>query len=58
MEEDYDNLVCVLCGELWEPEYKNLCECGGFCSWGYEKGGKMLSWGNYDDSSTLQEKSL
>jgi len=37
-------LICVLCGEPWEPGYKNLCECGGFCTWGYEKGGKALSW--------------
>jgi hypothetical protein len=40
-------LVCVICGEPWEPEYKNRCECGSFCTWGYEKGGKMLSWGKY-----------
>ena len=36
-------LVCVLCGKEWIPEVKNRCECGGFCTWGYKKGGKMLS---------------
>ena len=40
------NLVCVICGDPWEPAFKNLCECGGFCSWGYEKGGVALSWGD------------
>lgn len=29
-------LICVLCGKEWEPPVKNVCECGGFCSWGYE----------------------
>ena len=38
------NLVCVICGNPWEPSFKNRCECGGFCTWGYEKGGDPLSW--------------
>jgi hypothetical protein len=28
-------LICVLCGREWVPSIKNLCECGGFCTWGY-----------------------
>jgi len=36
-------LVCVLCGEPW-IEFMNRCECGGFCTWGYEKEGDLLSW--------------
>lgn len=28
-------LICVLCGRDWIP-YLNLCECGGFCTWGFE----------------------
>lgn len=39
-----DVLVCVICGEPWEPTVKNVCECGALCSWGYEKGGNPLSW--------------
>ena len=55
-EKSDSELVCVLCGEPWMPEFKNRCECGGFCSWGYERGGEMLSWGIYpfeDESSIL-----
>ena len=37
-------LVCVLCGEPWEPPITNRCECGGFCSWGEVKGGEPSSW--------------
>jgi len=40
--------VCVLCGEPWLPSIKNRCECGGFCTWGYEKGGDPLSWASTD----------
>ena len=29
-------VICVLCGREWLPAVKNLCECGGFCTWGYE----------------------
>jgi hypothetical protein len=36
-------LVCVLCGRPWE-QHANRCECGGFCTWGTEKGGKPSSW--------------
>jgi len=50
MEND-KKLICVICGEPWEPAYKNRCECGGFCTWGYEKGGKPSSW-------TVTEKGL
>ena len=39
-----DTLVCVLCGRPWLPEVKNLCECGGFCSWGEKQGGDPSSW--------------
>lgn len=35
--------ICVLCGKPWLPSIKNRCECGGFCTWGYELG-KPLSW--------------
>jgi hypothetical protein len=38
------DLVCVICGEPWEPPIKNRCECGGFCTWGYAKGADPLSW--------------
>jgi hypothetical protein len=31
-------LMCVLCGSEWIPNFKNRCECGGFCTWGYELG--------------------
>jgi len=37
-------LVCVCCGAPWEPAVKNRCECGGFCTRGYSKGGRALSW--------------
>ena len=43
-EEDGTSLVCVLCGAPWEPSVKNVCECGGFCTWGETKGGKPNSW--------------
>ena len=46
-EED-DGLICVLCGEPWIPSFKNRCECGGFCTWGYEVDGEMLSWEDYE----------
>lgn len=36
--------VCVLCGEPWEPGWKNRCECGGFCTWGRAKGAEPDSW--------------
>jgi len=36
--------VCVLCGRPWEPEVKNVCECGGFCTWGPAKGADPDSW--------------
>ena len=39
-----EEFVCVLCGEPWEPPVKNLCQCGGFCTWGHEKGGSPGSW--------------
>lgn len=42
-------LVCVLCGEPWEPASKNVCECGGVCSWGEEKGAEPMSWIKTDD---------
>lgn len=44
-----DDLVCVLCGEPWEPSFKNRCECGGFCTWGEAKGAQPSSW-NIDGS--------
>jgi len=34
MYEKY-KLICVLCGRKW-LKFKNLCECGGFCTWGYK----------------------
>ena len=41
---DKDNLVCVICGEIW-GKYNNLCHtCGGFCTWGKKKGGPPSSW--------------
>jgi hypothetical protein len=43
MDKNEEKLVCVICGEPWEP-YKNRCDCGGFCTWGHEKGGKPSSW--------------
>jgi hypothetical protein len=61
-EEESDSetkLVCVLCGEPWEPSLKNICECGGFCTWGEKKGAKPMSWRIYpfkenkDASSSL-----
>lgn len=39
-----EGLVCVLCGEPWEPAVKNRCECGGFCTWGEAKDGPPSSW--------------
>ena len=36
--------VCVLCGAPWVPGCKNLCECGGFCTWGPAKGAEPSSW--------------
>jgi hypothetical protein len=36
--------VCTVCGMLWVPPHKNLCECGGFCTWGKEKGADPDSW--------------
>jgi hypothetical protein len=38
-----DRLVCVHCGRPWEG-IKNVCECGGVCSWGYALSGEPLSW--------------
>lgn len=45
--EDYDT-VCVLCGRPWVPSIKNRCECGGFCTWGKEKGAEPESWEKTD----------
>lgn len=45
------DLVCVLCGRPWVPTFKNVCECGGFCSWGEAKGGSPSSWLVRDDGS-------
>lgn len=28
-------LICVLCGIVW-PMFANVCECGGFSTWGYK----------------------
>lgn len=55
-----DVLVCVICGEPW-AEYSNTCECGGFCTWGKEKGGCPSSWhrdkqGNYVPNPPPKEK--
>lgn len=36
MRRKQKEMICVLCGRAWEPAIKNLCECGGFCTWGYE----------------------
>lgn len=49
------DLVCVLCGEPWEPSIKNLCECGGFCTWGEAKGAQPTSW-NGDGSPKAPPK--
>src|SRR5579864_1483008 len=57
LEENNKNLVCVLCGELWEPGYKNLCECGGFCTWGESKGAQPLSW-NEDGTAKAPPKGI
>lgn len=43
-EENVEASVCVLCGMPWEPSIKNLCECGGFCTWGPAKGASPTSW--------------
>lgn len=51
-EEEKKQLICVLCGKPWEPGYKNVCECGGSCSWGYEMG-KPLSWTVMPDGSSV-----
>jgi len=44
MKKEEKELVCVLCGKPWVPKFKNRCECGGFCTWGEEKGGNPSSW--------------
>jgi hypothetical protein len=42
--DQHATLVCVLCGATWIP-HLNVCKnCKGICNWGYEKGGKPLSW--------------
>lgn len=52
MEKDNsDKLICVLCGAPWEPGCKNVCECGGFSTWGYAKGGPPSSWDVHEDGS-------
>lgn len=38
--------VCVLCGRPWTPKWKNVCECGGFCTWGPAVGADPDSWIN------------
>lgn len=43
-DEDDDASVCVLCGAPWVPEVKNVCECGGFSTWGKSKGAEPTSW--------------
>jgi hypothetical protein len=43
-DESLEDLVCVLCGAPWEPAVKNRCECGGFCTWGKNKGAEADSW--------------
>lgn len=53
-EEPKGDLVCVLCGEPWEPGYKNRCECGGFCTWGPSKGAQPSSW-NEDGSPKMPD---
>lgn len=50
-DNDDDAPVCVLCGAPWEPPVKNLCECGGFCTWGKEKGGPPSSWDVHKNGS-------
>jgi hypothetical protein len=35
-EKEKRKSICVLCGKPWLPAVKNRCECGGFCTWGYE----------------------
>jgi hypothetical protein len=40
-------MVCVLCGKPWEPQHKNVCSCGGICTWGKKKGDEPLSWKDY-----------
>lgn len=47
MKNNEKKFICVLCGRDWKP-YMNVCECGGFCTWGYEIG-KPLSWTIEDD---------
>ena len=44
MPKEERQSICVLCGEPWIPAVKNRCECGGFCTWGYERNGDPLSW--------------
>ncbi len=40
-----DGYVCVLCGAPWPKSHRNDCEaCGGFCTWGQERGGEPTSW--------------
>lgn len=48
-KEEKPDTVCVLCGRPWFPGIKNRCECGGFCTWGHEKGGNPLSFNVHDD---------
>jgi hypothetical protein len=43
-EETKPEPVCVLCGRPWTPGIKNVCECGGFCTWGEAKGAEPDSW--------------
>jgi len=41
-------MVCVHCGRPWVPSIKNVCECGGVCSWGAKKGARPASWKEKD----------
>lgn len=49
-----EKLVCVLCGNPWEPPVKNICECGGICTWGSAKGANPDSWAKTDEGYTLK----
>jgi hypothetical protein len=42
--------VCVLCGAPWHPA-RNVCKCGGFATWGKEKGGPPDSFIVNEDGS-------
>ena len=53
MKEEEKVLVCVLCGEPWEPFFKNRCECGGFCTWGDKKGGPPSSFDVTEDGKWI-----